>query len=220
MLAASTIEEQRQIYAAEIEPIFEMKLVRLLCRQPILLYSLGIPANQFDQMRQDCAGDLANLYRERIRRLACDFSLEENYFAWQAFGRHYDTNRRSATPPYLKAGNFDPIRERLDRVRVHNLSMTDYLASQAPGSVDRFVLLDSVDWMDARMLGDVWDEIRRTAAPGARVIFRTAGARSPLEELIEPERLAGWTYREAESRAWLERDRSAIYGGFHLYVRS
>ncbi len=69
------------------------------------------------------------------------------------------------------------------------------------------------------MLGDLWDEIRRAAAPDARVIFRTAGARSPLEELIEPARLAGWSYREAESRSWLERDRSAIYGGFHLYVR-
>jgi S-adenosylmethionine-diacylglycerol 3-amino-3-carboxypropyl transferase len=219
LLAANSIEEQRAIYAAEIEPLFELKLVRLLCRQPVLLYSLGIPANQFDQMRQDSAGDLASLYQNRIRRLACDFSLDENYFAWQAFGRHYDTNRRHATPPYLQEANYQPIRDRLDRVNTHHMSMTDYLGTQEAGSVDRFVLLDSVDWMDARMLGDVWKEIRRTAAPNARVIFRTAGARSPLEELIEPGLLSGWHYHETESRAWLDRDRSAIYGGFHLYSR-
>ena len=191
--------------------------MRLLCRQPVLLYSLGIPANQFDQMKQDSSGDLASLYQDRIRHLACDFSLQENYFAWQAFGRHYDVEQRRATPPYLQAENFLDIKERLDRVDTHLMSMTEYLSGQPDASVDRYVLLDSVDWMDAEMLSDVWAEIRRTARPGARVIFRTAGARSPLETLVAPELLEGWRYHEAESRAYLEQDRSAIYGGFHLY---
>jgi S-adenosylmethionine-diacylglycerol 3-amino-3-carboxypropyl transferase len=217
LLTATTLEEQRQIYASEIEPIFELKLVRLLCRQPVLLYSLGIPANQFDQMKQDSSGDLATLYQDRIRRLACDFSLQENYFAWQAFGRHYDVKDRRAAPAYLQPENFRHIRERLDRVRTHTVSMTEYLATQEDRSVDRYVLLDSVDWMDGDMLSDVWAEIRRTARPGARVIFRTAGARSPLEVLVDPKLLEGWHYHEAESKRYLEQDRSAIYGGFHLY---
>jgi S-adenosylmethionine-diacylglycerol 3-amino-3-carboxypropyl transferase len=220
LLAATSLDEQRQIYRREIEPLFEMKLVRLLCRQPILLYSLGIPAAQFDQMKQDSAGDLATLYQDRIRRLACDFSLDENYFAWQAFGRHYDVKHRRATPAYLQSENFLPIRERLDRVRTHTISMTEYLAGQEECSVDRYVLLDSVDWMDAAMLSDLWQQIRRTARPGARVIFRTAGARSPLENDLVPELLDGWRYHEAASRRYLEQDRSAIYGGFHLYVRT
>jgi S-adenosylmethionine-diacylglycerol 3-amino-3-carboxypropyl transferase len=220
LLAATSLDEQRQIYRREIEPLFEMKLVRLLCRQPILLYSLGIPAAQFDQMKQDSAGDLATLYQDRIRRLACDFSLDENYFAWQAFGRHYDVKHRRATPAYLQSENFLPIRERLDRVRTHTISMTEYLAGQEECSVDRYVLLDSVDWMDAAMLSDLWQQIRRTARPDARVIFRTAGARSPLENDLVPELLDGWRYHEAASRRYLEQDRSAIYGGFHLYVRT
>ncbi|MEA2756300.1 MAG: S-adenosylmethionine-diacylglycerol 3-amino-3-carboxypropyl transferase [Aliidongia sp.] len=220
LLAATSLDEQRQIYRREIEPLFEMKLVRLLCRQPVLLYSLGIPAAQFDQMKQDSAGDLATLYQDRIRRLACDFSLDENYFAWQAFGRHYDVKHRRATPAYLQSENFLPIRERLDRVRTHTISMTEYLAGQEECSVDRYVLLDSVDWMDAAMLSDLWQQIRRTARPGARVIFRTAGARSPLENDLAPELLDGWRYHEAASRRYLEQDRSAIYGGFHLYVRT
>ena len=217
LLAATSLEEQRAIYSREIEPLFALKLVRLLCRQPILLYSLGIPASQFDQMKKDSAGDLARLYQDRIRRLACDFSLEENYFAWQAFGRHYDIERRRATPPYLQEKNFAPIRGRLDRVHTHQMTMTEYLRGQAPGSVDRFVLLDSVDWMDAKTLSELWVEIRRAAAPDARVIFRTAGSASPFETMIDRTLLDGWRYHEAESKAWLERDRSAIYGGFHLY---
>lgn len=105
ILDARTMAEQCQIYDREIGPLFELKLVRLLARQPIVLYSLGIPANQFDAMRQDSSGDLAELIRHRIRRLACDFDLSENYFAWQAFGRHYDAKDRRATPPYLKTEN-------------------------------------------------------------------------------------------------------------------
>jgi S-adenosylmethionine-diacylglycerol 3-amino-3-carboxypropyl transferase len=217
LLDATSLEEQRAIFTREIEPLFELKLVRLLCRQPILLYSLGIPASQFEQMKKDSDGDLARLYQDRIRRLACDFSLDENYFAWQAFGRHYDVEQRRATPPYLKADNFAPIRERLDRVRTHQCSMTDYLRTQEPGSIDRFVLLDSVDWMDQRTLTELWVEIRRAASPEARVIFRTAGSASPFETMIEPSLLQAWRYHAQESRAWLERDRAAIYGGFHLY---
>jgi S-adenosylmethionine-diacylglycerol 3-amino-3-carboxypropyl transferase len=98
--------------------------------------------------------------------------------------------------------------------------MTEYLATQEPESVDRYVLLDSVDWMDAQMLTELWEEIRRTARPGARVIFRTAGARSPLSTQVPPALLDGWRYHEAESKRYLEQDRSAIYGGFHLYSRT
>jgi len=32
--------------------------------------------------------------------------------------------------------------------------------------------------------------------------------------------LAPWRYLEEESRAWHRRDRSSIYGGFHVYVRA
>ena len=49
--------------------------------------------------------------RHRLERLACDFDIKENYFAWQAFGRRYATSSDDALPPYLqKARNFDAIR--------------------------------------------------------------------------------------------------------------
>ena len=51
------------------------------------------------------------------------------------------------------------------------------------------------------------------------MICRTAGARSPLAHMVPPELLEGWRYHEAESKRYLEQDRSAIYGGFHLYSR-
>ena len=49
--------------------------------------------------------------RERVERLACDFPISENYFAWQAFGRGYDTGARLAVPPYLREENYAAIRD-------------------------------------------------------------------------------------------------------------
>jgi S-adenosylmethionine-diacylglycerol 3-amino-3-carboxypropyl transferase len=221
MLAARDLAEQRTIFEAEIEPLFRTRLVRLLSRHPFILYSLGIPPSQFATLQEESGGDLARLYRDRVRHLACDFALSENYFAWQAFGRRYGSGSGSAAslPPYLQPDNYDTIRNRVSRVSTHTTSMTDWLGGQSAESCDRYVLLDSVDWMDAPTLIALWRQIRRTARPDARVIFRTAAARSPLEHLLAPSDLDGWRCHAAEGRGLLARDRAAIYGGFHLYSR-
>ena len=65
----------------------------------------------------------------------------------------------------------------------------------------------------------LWREITRTARAGARVIFRTAAEKSILTGRLAPEIDTRWTYL-AERSAHLNRmDRSAIYGGFHIYER-
>lgn len=66
-------------------------------------------------------------------------------------------------------------------------------------------------------LNELWQEINRTAAPGARVIFRTAGIHSILEGRVSDHILSNWHYKDQKSRELTKQDRSAIYGGFHLY---
>jgi len=219
LLAARSLAEQRSIFDAEIEPLFHTPLVRLLSRHPVILYSLGIPPSQFASLVEASSGNLAGLYHDRVRHLACDFDLSDNYFAWQAFGRRYGSDARAPLPPYLQQHNYPAIRARLSRVATNTISMTEWLATQPPESCDRYILLDSVDWMDRPTLTALWRQIRRTARPKARVIFRTAGARSPLEQLLDAGDLDGWRYHAEEGQDFLARDRSAIYGGFHLYSR-
>jgi S-adenosylmethionine-diacylglycerol 3-amino-3-carboxypropyl transferase len=219
LLAARSLAEQRSIFDAEIEPLFRTPLVRLLSRHPFILYSLGIPPSQFASLVEASSGNLAGLYHDRVRHLACDFELSDNYFAWQAFGRRYGSDARAPLPPYLQQRNYQAIRARLSRVTTHTSSMTAWLAGEPPESCDRYILLDSVDWMDSPTLTALWRQIRRTARPGSRVIFRTAGARSPLEQLLGAGDLDGWRYHAEEGQDFLARDRSAIYGGFHLYSR-
>lgn len=72
--------------------------------------------------------------------------------------------------------------------------------------------------MNDEQLNELWREVVRTGAPGARVIFRTAGEDSPLTEALEPETLAKFHYDPSLSAPAVEKDRSSIYGGFHVYT--
>ena len=217
MLGAWTVAEQRRIFDEVLAPLFDSPVVRALFRLPAAYFGLGIPPAQLDAMRAG-GGDLALLVRERVRRLACDFPLDENYFAWQAFGRRYQPG--GSLPPYLEGRNFAAVRSRARCVTPRLASMTQALAERPAGSLDAFVLLDAQDWMTETQLAALWAQIDRTAAAGARVIFRTAAASLPLETGLGGDLLAGWRYEAERSRELHTRDRSAIYGGFHLYRRA
>lgn len=216
LTAARTMGEQRELYDTALAPVFDSWIAKKLAKSPAAYFGLGIPPAQFDAMRADAGGDVLELVRGRVERLACDFPMQDNWFAWQAFARRYPEDG-SILPPYLRAGSFEAIKERADRVELHNRSFTDLLTTLDADCVDAYVLLDAQDWMSRAQIGALWAQIGRTARPGARVIFRTAAEASPLPELLPPELLAPWRYEEERSQALHARDRSAIYGGFHLY---
>ena len=216
LLHARTLEDQRRFFDETIAPLFDKKLVRWATRRKSSLFGLGIPPQQYDALA--AGGGMAAVLRGRLERLACDFPLSENYFAWQAFGRGY-CGEDGPLPPYLSRGNFEAVRARADRVSVENISVTELLAGKPDASVDRFVLLDAQDWMNDEQLNELWMRITRAAAPGARVIFRTAASQSLLPGRVSAALLHQWDYEGATSRELSARDRSAIYGGFHLYVK-
>jgi S-adenosylmethionine-diacylglycerol 3-amino-3-carboxypropyl transferase len=220
MLAARTAEEQRQAFDRTIAPLFDYKSIKLLSKSPVSLYALGIPPAQYDELVSTNNGSAIASLRDRVERLACDFPITENYFAWQAFGRGYDVENREAIPDYLRRETYEVIRTRTGKVETHLASLTDFLKDQPAQSMHRYVLLDAQDWMTPAQMAELWAEIDRTAdARDARVIFRTAGADTPLPRKLPAELLAPWTYLESESRALHAKDRSSIYGGFHLYTR-
>jgi S-adenosylmethionine-diacylglycerol 3-amino-3-carboxypropyl transferase len=217
VLAARSLEEQRAFFDASVAPLFDSPIIRWASRRQLALYGLGIPPAQYAALGEG-APNMATVLRERVEKLACEFSIAENYFAWQAFGRSYSDGGSGPVPPYLEREHFAAIRDRADRVEVLNRSFTEYLKSRPPQSLDRYVLLDAQDWMSDAQLNDLWGEITRTAKPGARVIFRTAAEPTLLPGRVDDIVLDQWNYEADQSRELTRRDRSAIYGGFHLYV--
>ena len=217
ILKARSLPEQRALFEANLAPLFDKAMIRWLIRQPASLYGLGIPPAQYRALALDRPGGMAAVLRHRMERLACGFPIKDNYFAWQAFGRRYEPAPDAALPPYLQPANFAPIRDRADRVRYRQQSMTAFLKDSPEASVDAYVLLDAQDWMTDADLTALWTQITRTARPGARVIFRTAADERRLPGRVPQALLDAWTYAAAESRDLGDRDRSSIYGAFHLY---
>ena len=218
LLEAKNAGEQRAAFDTLIAPLFDSAAIRLISKSPVSLYALGIPPAQYDALVAE--GNAVAILRERVERLACDFPISDNYFAWQAFGRGYDLSHRQAVPAYLRAENHAILQSRLSHVSVHHASLVEFLKTQPAQSLHRYVLLDAQDWMNSEQLAALWTEIDRTAdSRDARVIFRTAGPDSPLPEKLDATLLAPWLYHEWQSRVLHAQDRSSIYGGFHLYAR-
>lgn len=217
-LNARNLEEQRHYFDTTLSPLFDKPLIRWLTSFPTSLYGLGIPPAQYESLASAGSGDIVAVLRQRLERLTCGFALADNYFVWQAFGRAYSGTDAGPLPPYLQRGQFETVRAGANRVEVLNRSVTEYLQSCPAGSRDRYVLLDAQDWMNRTQLNDLWREITRTARPGARVIFRTAAEPSLLPGTVDDAVLRRWRYEDAASRQFTAQDRSAIYGGFHLYV--
>lgn len=218
LLTAKTLQEQEEVFNRTLGPLFDKPFVKFLCSLPVSLYGLGIPPSQYDELNEAAKGDMAGLLKDRLRRLACDFPIQDNYFAWQAFGRGYDRSYKQAVPRYLKEEHYETLKKTAGRVEVHNTLITEFLQSQPQESLDCYVFLDAQDWMTNQQLRELWNEVMRTAAPGARVIFRTAGIDTPLQEALDKEFLAKWHYDKTLSAKAVKRDRSSIYGGFHVYT--
>ena len=215
LVRCKSLQEQRNVFKTEVAPLFEKRAVKWLAKQRASLFGLGIPPAQYDAL----AGDqkMINILHQRLEKLACGFPISENYFAWQAFARHYEPNACGSLPPYLECKNYSKLRSGIGNLTMLHESITDFLARAPHSSVDRIVLLDAQDWMTDMQLNDLWLAITHAAAPKARVIFRTADVNTILPGRVSAETLGKWNYLREESIALGQQDRSAIYGGFHVY---
>jgi S-adenosylmethionine-diacylglycerol 3-amino-3-carboxypropyl transferase len=219
LLKAETLEEQRAVFDKQLGPVIDKRFVRWLTRQPASLYGLGIPPSQYRALSGDSPDGIAAVLKQRIERLACGFPIRDNYFAWQAFGRRYAPGANPSVPPYLQREHFDALRVRADRVRLHHGPMTAFLDEAPAESLDCYVLLDAQDWMSDADLTALWTQILRTARPGARVIFRTAADERLLPGRVPQSILDAFVYDAALCRELGAKDRSSIYGAFHLYTK-
>jgi S-adenosylmethionine-diacylglycerol 3-amino-3-carboxypropyl transferase len=220
LLKAKSQEEQEELYQKYVSPFFDSFLIQTIGKMPITMFGLGIPPQQYDELKKDLAegGNVIDIYRERAHRLAVEYPIYENYFAWQAFARKYDTENRQALPEYLKEENYATLKANADHLDTDIGSVTEKIRQSPKGTFNRFVFLDAQDWMNAEVMTDLWHTIADMAESGSRIIFRTAGARSPLETNLPAELRAKFDYEEEWSKELFKQDRASIYGGFHLYI--
>jgi S-adenosylmethionine-diacylglycerol 3-amino-3-carboxypropyl transferase len=214
-LKCRSLEQQRAFFDTQLAPLFDKRFIKWLTNCKVSLYGLGIPPAQYEALAGSSA--MANVLHERLEKLACGFPVQNNYFAWQAFGRSYAPGASGSLPPYLAEANYAKLRAARTSVTVKQISIVDALNAMPDESADRFVLLDAQDWMTDAQLNDLWQAITRVAKPDARVIFRTAGKETILPGRVDGGILDQWNYLAARSLELGQLDRSSIYGGFHIY---
>ena len=217
LLKQPSIEAQGQWFDDNVAKIFDSRLVKKIMGSPLALYNLGIPPSQHASLCEDRPESMAQVLKERARKLATVDDINNNYFAYQAYGRRYDHSNPSNKPLYLQEQYFELIRNNIDRLSIEQNNVLDALKSMPANSVDAVVLLDAQDWMTADEMITLWTEITRTANLGARIIFRTAGAASPIETSLGKDLNQRWKRNHTKSDQLIHEDRSAIYGAFHLY---
>ena len=218
ILERAALEEQRRLYETRLAPIFEKPLVRWMMKQPASLYGLGIPPAQYDALAGDSPEGIGAVLSQRVERLACDFAVADNYFAWQAFGRRYAPGPNPSLPPYLQREHFDAVRSRADRVRYVQRSFTETLARRARVAVRPLRAARRPGLDERRRPDGALGRNHPHRAPGRRVIFRTAADERLLPGRVPEDILGHWRYDEEASREFGRQDRSSIYGAFHLYV--
>lgn len=219
ILAAKTVEEQEELFEKNISPFFDSSVIRFLGKFPVTMFGLGIPPQQLEELKSDMSsgGSLIDIYRQRAKKLACGFPIQDNYFAWQAFARKYDTRKLAAIPEYLKPQHFGVLKASSHRIHARVGSVTDAIKESSKGTFNRFIFLDAQDWMNSDTMTELWHQISEKGGSDSRIIFRTAAKASPLPKSLPVDLLARFHYEKEASERLFSQDRASIYGGFHLY---
>ena len=220
ILKAQTVPEQEYLFQKHIAPFFDNFFIKFVGKLPVTMFGLGVPPQQYEELKKDLREgvNIIDIYKERTKRLAVGFPIDDNYFAWQAFARKYDTENRRAIPDYLRVENFEKLKANAGKIITKIGSVTEEIGQNPKNTFNRFIFLDAQDWMNAETLTELWTAIAEKGEKGARIIFRTASAFSPIETNLPKQLRERFDYEEDFSKELFKQDRASIYGGFHLYI--
>lgn len=128
-----------------------------------------------------------------------------SYLRWLTTGTHGDE-----LPCALRAENFEKIRDNLDRVEWHCVSVEEFLAQAGPASFDRYNLSDLFEYVSVDHYHRMLEQIVRVSRTGARLAYWNL-----LAERKRPESMADRLLPLSELSARLhDADRTFFYNAF------
>jgi S-adenosylmethionine-diacylglycerol 3-amino-3-carboxypropyl transferase len=221
LVEATSVEEQRSVYDAEIRPRFWSRLLVQTLSQDGVLALSGIPPQQRRQL-QRAAPNLLTYMQHRAENLIYNTPLVDNYF-WRLYLTGEVTPE--CCPRYLRREHYPQLRDLLSRLSTHTASVADFLR-ETREPISRFVLLDHMDWLaegprgeEGSALAREWQGIVDRATPGAKVLWRSLGMHTDfvdatrvlvagrpmlVGELLEYD-------RDLAEQLWM-RERASVYG--------
>ena len=114
----------------------------------------------------------ARHFRRLAERALTELPTRDNYFLHEMLTGRYPIREPLGVPPYLTPRGTARAGDAGQTLSLVDGSMTAYLRSCRPRSIDGFALSNIGEWLNERGLDALFSEVARTARPGARVIFR------------------------------------------------
>ena len=211
LMDAPDLQEQRRIYK-EIEPAFWDRISSWLVGRPTTMAMLGVPRPQIALIREKHPGGVQGFVKDKIRQVFTELPISENYF-WRVYVM--GCYSRQCCPDYLQAEHFNTLRKRCSRLHLHTSTLSTFL-QEHPGQYSHFILLDHQDWLAwnaPEALRQEWELILKNAAPGAKILMRTAG----LDVSFVPREIRDLLHFQPELTEPLHyQDRVGTYGSQHL----
>ena len=221
LFRSTSLEAQREIYDSRIRPMMWSRGMNWTLSRQITMSLLGVPHVQRKEVQAQHSEGVAGFIRDALEYVFRELPLSSNYFYAVYVRGEYAPD---CCPEYLTRSNFELLKANYaDRIVAHTCSVAQFL-QRTDERIDKFVLLDHMDWMAGYYplaLNEEWEAILQRAAPGARIIFRSAhakpkyldwisvgAARKYLHEVVE--------FHDAEAQRLALQDRVHTYAGFHI----
>lgn len=198
MIAAKTLNEQREIWRGKIRPALLSRLVSkfVVSQEAFLWTALGVPKNQLAIIEEDHAvsdvvcGPEARAKNTRSHAIweymvnTLDPMVESTHIA--ADNPYYlvcldGKFSRNCHPDYLSPQAHAKLSRpgAFDGLRIHTDEIDEVLARIAPGTLTVAVVMDSMDWFDpgSDAAAAQITKLNRALRMGGRVMLRSAGLR-------------------------------------------
>lgn len=204
-----SLDEQKEYFDRTWNTLQWRMLFRLAFNKRVLA-KRGLSADYF--RFDDGSSSFAESFFHRSRRALREIPIASNYFIAQYLLGRYIT--ADAVPDYLRRENLSLLRGRLDRIQIVTAGAQTWLTNRTTASIDAFSLSNICELMSSEETALTFEEVARTAKPGARICFRNLivprGVQSNLASKIQ--------LQEDCSRDLLDQDRSFVYSRVQAYV--
>ncbi len=199
LTAASSLEEQREIWKKEWDNWTWRLFLKVLCNRFLWVYLVREPGAKL--IPRDF--NVQQYMRDRLEHLAFNYRFKSNHYAQLMFQGKYDEN--CVLPHHLRPENFEIVRQHLNRVEIVTATLTEYLSEQKD-RFTKFSLSDFSSYAPKEVYASIWESLLMAAKPNAifceRYFLVKRHPEKQFSELHRDSRL--------EEQLW-QQDETAIY---------
>lgn len=167
LFETDNLNQQSRIFDRHLLPYLNGKFVRLSVEA---MFKTGIPSRQLNMLCED-AQRAHSFLIDRTQHVLTKLPAYDNYFYYQyLFGKY----QKNCCPEYLRERNIPVLRERIDRIHLHNTEFAKFL-EQSDRTYSHFFLLDHLDWLvdDPQKLSRQWRAILNKSTVGTEILIRS-----------------------------------------------